>query len=203
MKQALAVVCILLGNRAWGEGQAAPEVAVQQAAAPAVSSQERLFFPENFVRGYVDFEIAPPHNEIDVGLCAVMTDNPLPKHPTCSAFARYAWSGYLELQPFGRGHWRRLFLFTEPKLYGGENLPQESYTASASLILWERTLGIGVELPQGLELRVKNHHVYLLGRYREPGATITLRTDGPYGQYTTVGVRWSFGGYGRSGGRSE
>jgi hypothetical protein len=198
------VFLTFLSGRAWCEGPEAspptvPQATVQQLSAAAPVQAERRFFPQNFVRGYIDFEIAPPHNEIDTGLCALATNNTdFEHHPTCTAYARYVWSSYLELQPFGRGQWQRLFFFVEPKLYGGENLPQHSYTASASLILWERTLGVGVELPQGFELRVKNHHVNLLGRYTETGGTATLRTDGPYGQYTTVGVRWNFGGYGRS-----
>jgi hypothetical protein len=205
-----AGLCAMCSGGAWGAGQEASaesSALVQrisnQVSEPATIPEGRRFFPQNFARGYVEFEMAPPHNEIDVGLCAVMKDNPLLQHDTCTAFARYAWTGYLELQPFGRGPWRRLYFFTEPKLYGGKNLPQESYTASGSLILWERTMGVGVELPEGFELRVKNHQVHLLGRYTEPGGTATLRTDGPYGQYTTIGVRWNFGGYGRSGGRIE
>jgi hypothetical protein len=197
MKLKVAAVGLLL----FLGGEALP--AQQQPAALQVFSQAGdsegpLFFPENFARGYLDFEIAPPHNEIDVGLCAVAYDNPLPSHPTCTAYARYAWKGYLELQPFGRGLGRRLFFFVQPKVYGGDNLPQENYTASGSLILWERTVGVGIELPGDFELRLTNHHTHLLGRYRKPEEITTLRTDGPYGQYTTIGVRWYFGGWGRN-----
>lgn len=184
----------------WGVGA---QCQTQNALVQQASKNEApRFFPRNFVRGYVDFEVAPPHNEIDTGLCALAINNfDFETHPTCTAYARYVWSGYLELQPIGRGPLRHMFFFVEPKFYGGENLPQKSYTASGSLILWERSVGIGVELPQGFEVRFKNHQVNLLGRYTEPGGTYTLRTDGPYGQYTTVGVRWNFGGWGNSGNR--
>ena len=203
---ALGFLMVFCGG-AWGaepEAPAAANAPVQQLSTQVSNPEGRRFFPENFVRGFVDFEVSPPHNEIDTGLCALAINNfDFEKHPTCTAYARYAWSGYVELQPFGRAHWRRLFFFVEPKVYGGNNLPQENYTASGAPILWERTVGVGVELPEGFELRVKNHQVNLLGRFAEEGGTATLRTDGPYGQYTTVGVRWSFGGYGRSGGSDE
>jgi hypothetical protein len=185
MKRAV-VVCGLfaaMAGGAWG----------QEGAAAG-----RWFFPRNSVRGFVDFQVAPPHNEIDLGICTLTTDNPDPRHPTCSAYARYAWSGYLELQPIGRGPLRRLFVFLEPKVYGGDTLPQERYTASASLIMWERTMGAGLELPSSFELRLTQHRTILLGRYSRPGGAATLRTDGPYGLYTTVGVRWYFGGWGHS-----
>ena len=161
-------------------------------------NEGRLFFPQNFARGYVDFEMAPPHNEIDLGLCVVTTADPKSSAPSCNAFARYAWSGYLEMRPFGRTPLQRTFVFVEPKIYGGDNMPQQSYTASGSLILWEHTLGVGIELPRGFELRLKNHSVGMLGRYSDAR---TLRTDGPYGLYTTIGVRWNFGGFGSSGRR--
>ena len=164
----------------------------------ASSSESRLFFPANFARGYVDFEIAPPHNEIDLGLCVVTMADPLSSARSCNGFARYAWSGYLEMRPFGRTPLQRTFVFVEPKFYGGDNVPQRSYTASGSLIMWEHTLGVGVDLPRGFELRLKNHSVGMLGRYADAK---TLKTDGPYGLYTTIGVRWNFGGWGATGRR--
>jgi hypothetical protein len=194
---ALGLCAILVVGWSGGTKCQAQATLVQQAP----KDQGRRFFPRNFVRGFVDFEVTPPHNEIDMGLCSLATNNTdFVRHPTCTAYARYAWSGYLELQPVGRGQLRRLFFYLEPKFYGGENLPQQNYTASGSLILWERSVGVGVELPDGFEVRIKNHQVNLLGRYTKAGGTATLRTDGPYGQYTTVGVRWNFGGWGGAGG---
>jgi hypothetical protein len=154
--------------------------------------QDRWFLPHNWVRGYVDFEVAPPHNEIDLGMCVA---------PGCTAYARYAWSGYVEAQPIGRGTMRRLFLFTEPKLYGGNNLPQVRYTGSASLIAWERAAGVGWVLPRGVELRLTQHQTFLLGRFsgREAG----VRPDGPYGLNMRIGVRWAFGGWGGASARSH
>jgi hypothetical protein len=93
---------------------------------------------------------------------------------------------------------RRLFFFFDPKVYGGSNIPQVRYTGSAAPILWEFNVGAGYELPKNFELRVTHHDVSLLGRYAGPGGATNLRTVGPYGVYTTVGVRWYFGDVGHS-----
>lgn len=193
MRRAVLVggIFALLAGGAWCDDQ----TTVNGKPAP----DKPLFFPHNFVRGYVDFDVAPPHNEVDLGLCTLAKTNTATS-TTCSAYARYVWSGYVELQPVGRGPFRHLFVFAEPKVFGGDNVPQESYTASASLILWESIMGAGFKLPKHFELRVAEHHVNLLGRYSGPGGASTLRTDGPYGQNSTVGVRWYFGGWGPSGG---
>jgi hypothetical protein len=159
-------------------------------------SGNRSFFPQNSVRGYVDFQIAPPHNEVDLGLCTLATNNPYRQHSTCTAYARYVWSGYMEVQPMGRGPLRGFFIFIDPKVFLGENLPQQRYTASAAPILWESTVGAGFELSRNFELRLTHHQVHLLGRYTVSGGAATLRTDGPYGVNTTAGVRWYFGGWG-------
>jgi hypothetical protein len=98
---------------------------------------------------------------------------------------------------------RRLFVFAEPKVFGGDNVPQIRYTASAAPILWERTTGVGVELRSGLELRLTHHMTNLVGRYKTPLKQPEWRTDGPYGLYTTVGVRWYFGGFGKTAGRGQ
>jgi hypothetical protein len=165
------------------------------AVAPFAAAQEsRTFFPQDSVRGYLDFEFAPPHNEPDVGFCTT----PAPLGSRCGAFARYVWSGYLEVQPFGRPYLRRLFLFADPRLYGGDNLPGLSYSASGMPIALERTFGAGMELPKGLELRMTHHDLQSFGKYSGPNSVVNLTRNGPLGLYTTVGVRWYFGKYGRA-----
>jgi hypothetical protein len=161
-------------------------------------AEERLLFPHNFVRGYVDFEVAPSHNEVDLGVCSPQQGPLVPGVTNCAAYARYAWSGYVEIQPLGRTPLRRLFLFAAPRFFGGDNVPQLQYTASPSMILWEDTLGLGVMLPHQLEFRLTHHRTHLFGRYADKSSQFAVRPDGPYGLYTTVGVRWYFGGYGRT-----
>ena len=65
----------------------------------------RMFFPHNWLRGYVDFDIAPPHNEPDLGRCSPMQTVIVMAggaSSNCNAYARYLLGGYLEVQPFGK-----------------------------------------------------------------------------------------------------
>lgn len=162
-------------------------------------------FPHNWVRGYADFEVAAPHNEPDLGRCsqsqAVIIAAGGANSP-CDAYARYLMGGYLEIQPFGRTFLRHAFVFFTPTFSFGNNVPQFKYTASMAGIAFERSVGIGIELPRNFEIRVTQHQVDWLGKYTgNVGggiAGLDLGTAGPYGLYSTIGARWYFGGYGRS-----
>ncbi len=169
----------------------------EQEAASHQVSPERILFPKNFVRGYVDFSFAPYHNEPDLGRCAGASHKHGGASSRCTAFARYVWSGYVELRPVGRGYLRHVFLFVEPKFFLGENVPQFRYTGSAAPMAFERSVGFGVELPKNFEFRATQHEVHWLGRYSHYLGSADLGTDGPYGLYATVGVRWYFGGWNR------
>jgi hypothetical protein len=159
--------------------------------------EDRWFFPRHWIRGYTEFQGAPPTNEPDLGRCAQVpagqfggTTDP------CAAYARYMFGGYVEVQPVGRTVLRHLFLFYAPVFSLGHNVPQFSYTSSFEAIAYERSLGVGIELPKHFELRVTQHQVDWLGRYRGNLGAADLHTTGPYGLYATVGMRWYFGGYG-------
>ena len=165
---------------------------------------DRTFFPHNWLRGYVGFDVAPPHNEPDLGRCSqshaliVLAGG---ANSPCDAYARYLLSGYLEVQPFGKTLARHLFVFFTPTFSFGNNVPQFKYTASMAGIAFERAVGFGFELPKNFEFRVTQHQVDWLGKYKNSvgGPTgLDLGTAGPYGLYTTIGARWYFGGYGRS-----
>ncbi len=166
----------------------------------------KTFFPHNWLRGYVDFDVAPPHNEPDLGRCS-------PVHSVivaaggassnCNAYARYLLGGYLEVQPFGKTIARHLFVFFTPTFSFGNNVPQFKYTASMAGIAYERSVGFGFELPKNFEIRVTQHQVDWLGKYNSKNVDpsvfgLDLGTSGPYGLYATIGARWYFGGYGRS-----
>jgi hypothetical protein len=158
------------------------------------------FFPRNWIRGYTDFAVAPAHNEPDLGRC--MYPQPATAGGTtsqCTAYARYLFSGYVEIQPLARTTARHLFFFFEPRFSFGRNVPQVSYEESMEPIAYDRSMGAGFQLPRNFELRLTQHQVDYLGRYSRLLGPADLRTNGPYGLYTTVSVRWSFGGYGRSG----
>lgn len=163
---------------------------VQGEEAASGQAADRTLFPKNFLRGFADFAVAPPHNEPDLGRCALSI-------APCSTFPRFLLSGYLEFQPFGRGPLRRAFFFFEPIMYFGDNIPQVRYTASASPMALERVMGLGVELPRNLELRFLNHQVDWFGRYGRHFGAADLGSDKPMGQYATIGMRWYFGGWGR------
>jgi hypothetical protein len=166
---------------------------LQKSSAPA-------FFPRNWIRGYTDFAVAPSHNEPDLGRC--MFPQPAGAGGAasqCTAYARSLLSGYLEVQPLGHTPARHLFLFFEPRFSFGRNIPQVRYTASMEPIAYERAWGAGFELPLNLQVRLTQHQVDYLGRYGNSLGPADLHTNGSYGLYTTVSVRWSFGGYGRNG----
>jgi hypothetical protein len=172
--------------------------------APRLAPESRTFFPHNWVRGYTDFSVAPSHNEPDLGRCMF----PQPASAggaasTCTAYARYLLSGYVEFQPLGRTPARHIFFFFEPKFSFGRNIPQLTYTASMVPIAYDRSIGIGFKLPKNFELRATQHQVDWLGRYSKSLGTADLHTNGPYGLYATFGVRWSFGGYGHQGAPAE
>ena len=164
------------------------------------ASPSSYFFPRDWIRGYTDFAVAPSHNEPDLGRC--MFPQPVSAGGTtsqCTAYARYLFSGYLEVQPLARTPIRHLFFFFEPRFSFGRNIPQLSYEESMEPIAYDRAIGAAFELPRNLELRLTQHQVDYLGRYGKSLGPADLRTTGPYGLYTTVSVRWSFGGYGHNG----
>lgn len=164
------------------------------------ASPSSYFFPRNWIRGYTDFAVAPPHNEPDLGRC--MFPQPVNAGGSasqCTAYARYLISGYMEIQPLARTPARHLFLFFEPKFSFGRNIPQVSYEESMEPIAYDRAVGAGFELPRNFQLRLTQHQVDYLGRYSNSLGPADLRTTGPYGLYTTVSVRWTFGGYGHNG----
>ena len=161
----------------------------------------RTFFPHNWVRGFVDFDVAPSHNEPDLGRCSPVQTVIISAggvNSNCNAYARYLMGGYLEIQPIGKTFARHLFLFFNPTFSFGNNVPQFKYTASMAPIAYERAVGFGIELPKNFEIRVTQHQVDWLGKYNHNVGLADLGTSGPYGLYTTVGARWSFGGYGRT-----
>jgi hypothetical protein len=170
--------------------------AVCSAQAKPVDSakQDRLFFPSDTLWGYAQFDIAPPHNEIDPNLCASNAGNFGGKNAPCNAFARYMLSGLVEVRPFGRGQLRRFMLFGEPRFLFGKNVPQNLYTWSFDSIGIERSWGAAIYLGKGFEARVTQHFLFdrLGARDRYLGAA-DLGPNGPWGRYNTIGVRKYFG----------
>lgn len=169
------------------------EIPLQQAlSSPQHSDPGPLLFGHGFLRGYGDFELAPPHNEPDLGRC----NQP---QPTCTAFARYIAEGYVEFQPFARTSLRHAYLFLDSRFFFGKTIPQVDYTYSMQPLAWERTMGLAVALPKHFELRITNHGVTSFPPFNvNLGPYDSGPNKEPLGIYNTVGVRWYFGGYDHS-----
>lgn len=194
----LFVLCVIVAPASLS--QTITNEPTSSAGQSAQPSQAPTFFPHNWIRGYTDFAAAPSHNEPDLGRC--MFPQPASAGGSasqCTAYARYLISGYVEIQPIGRTIARHLFLFFEPKFSFGRNIPQLSYQASMEPMAYDRAVGAAFELPRNFQLRITQHQVDWLGRYSNSLGPADLHTTGPYGLYTTVSVRWTFGGYGRNG----
>ncbi|MGH9593416.1 MAG: hypothetical protein ACRD5L_10025 [Bryobacteraceae bacterium] len=204
-----SLALLLVGLPAFAQNLASDTLVSMEetATAPAGHSgswgvpEGRTLLPHNWLRGYVDFSAAAPHNEPDLGRCypvAPVVISAGGANSNCNAYARYLLGGYMEIQPFGKTFARHAFVFFTPTFSFGNNVPQFKYTASMSAIAFERSVGIGLELPLNFEIRVTQHQVDWLGKYSKNVGLADLGTSGPYGLYTTVGARWYFGGYGRS-----
>ncbi len=155
---------------------------------------ERMFFPKDTFWGYAQFDLAPPHNEIDPNLCAGNAGSYGGVHAPCTEFARYMASGLLEVRPFGRGQFRRFMLFGEPSFLFGRNVPQYLYTWSFAPIGVEHSWGAAIYLGKGFEARVTQHLLFdrFGDRSRNLGAA-DLGNNGPWGRYNAIGVRKYFG----------
>jgi hypothetical protein len=162
---------------------------------PAVSqAPERMFFPHDTFWGYAQFDLAPPHNEIDPNLCAGNAGQYGGANAPCSLFARYMLSGYVEVRPFGRGQLRRFLLFGEPSFLFGKTVPQHLYTWSPDAIGIEKSWGLGIYLGKGFELRVTQHFLFTrLGARDKNLGPADLGSNGPWGRYNAIGVRKYFG----------
>src|SRR5258708_13457788 len=91
-------------------------------AQQATGKQERMFLPSDTFYGYAQFDLAPPHNEIDPNLCAANAGAYGGANAPCNAFARYMFSGLLELRPFGRVQFTRFLLFVHPRFLFAQNV---------------------------------------------------------------------------------
>ena len=96
MKQALLWMVLCMALPGFVSAQS-------EGATPAASSTERMFFPRDTFWGYGQFDLAPPHNEIDPNLCRADAGISGGAESPCNAFARYMISGYVESASFWPG----------------------------------------------------------------------------------------------------
>jgi len=165
-----------------------------QAQQPSRAATDRMFFPSDTFWGYGQFDIAPPHNEIDPNLCRADAGHFGGAHAPCNAFARYMLSGLVEVRPFGRGPFRRFMLFGEPRFLFGKNVPGNLYTWSFDGIGVEHSWGAAIYMGKGFEMRVTQHFLFdrFGARDRNLGPA-DLGPNGPWGRYNAIGVRKYFG----------
>ena len=188
MKRPSTVLMIVLCLGAGGKAPCQDPVQIE-------SPRSAKLFPKGWVRGFTEFSLAPPHNEPDLNRCASAAGTFGGVNAPCTAFARFVGGGYVELQPLGTTPLRRVFLFAEPHLFLGRNVPQVLYTYSLRPMAFDRSIGVGIDLPKNFELRLTQHRVEWVGRYQNNLGQADLGKNGPLGVYTTVGARWYFGGY--------
>ena len=157
-------------------------------------AEDRMFFPHDMLWGWAQFDLAPPHNEIDPNLCAGNAGQYGGVNAPCSLFARYMLSGILEVRPFGRGQLRRLMIFGAPTFLFGKTVPKTLYTWSADAIGIEHSWGAGIYIARGFEFRVTQHFLFdRLGARDKNLGLADLGNNGPWGRYMSLGVRKTFG----------
>ena len=105
-------------------GRAQTAAPAPPSESPVAKAQQRMFFPSDMLWGWAQVDLAPPHNEIDPGICAGNAGQYGGVNAPCSMFARYMLSGMLEVRPFGRGALRRLMVFGAPSFLFGKTIPQ-------------------------------------------------------------------------------
>lgn len=155
--------------------------------------KDRMFFPKGWLYGWGQFDFAPPHNEPDPNLCAPNSGDFGGKDSQCTAFSRYQLIGHLVFHPFGRTFLHTLKFEWDPNLNFGKNVPQTLYTWSWQWIGMEHSWVVGVDLPKGFDFRVTQHFLFVQGNASKGPAY--LGPNGPWGRYTTIGVRKTFGTY--------
>ena len=85
---------------------------------------ERWWFPKgNWIYGYAEFDLAPPHNEPDPNFCAANAGHYGGANSQCNLFARYLLGGEVSVRPFGKTALRRIKIFWNPTFVFGKNVP--------------------------------------------------------------------------------
>jgi len=183
MKKVPWILAFLLLLSVLGRAQNEPSEPAAPDSQHHIEAQHRVFFPSDTFWGWAQFDLAPPHNEIDPNLCAGNAGQYGGVNAPCSLFARYMLSGMLEVRPFGRGPLRRFMVFGAPAFLFGKTIPKTLYTWSPDAIGIEHSWGVGIFIAKGFEFRVTQHFLFdrLGARDRNLGVA-DLGTNGPLGR---------------------
>jgi hypothetical protein len=191
---ALALILILIVPVLISFAGAQTESASSRGSWQPSDPEGKMFFPHDMLWGWAQFDLAPPHNEVDPNLCAGNAGDYGGVNAPCSLFARYMLSGILEVRPFGRGPLRRFMLYGAPTFLFGKTIPQTLYTWSPDAIGIEHSWGAGIYLNKGFEFRITQHFLFdRLGARDKNLGVADLGNNGPWGRFMTVGVRKTFG----------
>jgi hypothetical protein len=165
-----------------------------EAQDPVMQDSDRFFLPKDTLWGYAQFDLAPPHNEIDPNLCASNAGSFGGVNAPCSEFARYMLSGILEVRPFGQGQLRRFMVWGQPSFLFGKTIPHTLYTWSPDAIGIEHSWGVAVYIAKGFDVRFTQHFLFdRLGARDKNLGPADLGNNGPWGRYNAIGVRKTFG----------
>jgi hypothetical protein len=172
-----------------------PEAPAPPPSSSSSNRDNRLFFPTGWIYGYGQFDIAPPHNEPDPGLCAPNAGQPSygGVNAPCTKFARYLLSGNFVVHPFGRTILHVIKFEWNPTMAFGKNLPQTLYTWDWNWIGMENSWVAAIDLPKRFDIRMTQHFLWT-PQYTNLGPAY-IGGNGPWGRYLTFGVRKSFGTY--------
>ncbi|HYA78753.1 MAG TPA: hypothetical protein VED65_00325, partial [Candidatus Bathyarchaeia archaeon] len=102
MKVGTVILAALIMLSVVSAGQSSTTLDAQassQGARHDAEASDRMFFPHDMFWGWAQFDLAPPHNEIDPNLCAGNAGQYGGVNAPCSLFARYMLSGILEVRP--------------------------------------------------------------------------------------------------------
>jgi hypothetical protein len=166
----------------------------EHAQDPVLKDSDKFFLPKDTFWGYAQFDLAPPHNEIDPNLCASNAGSYGGVNAPCSLFARYMLSGLLEVRPFGKGQLRRFMVWGQPSFLFGKTIPQTLYTWSPDAIGIEHSWGAAVYIAKGFDIRFTQHFPFdRLGARDKTLGAADLGNNGPWGRYNAIGVRKTFG----------
>ena len=158
------------------------------------SSADRMFFPKDWYWGWAQFDLAPPHNEVDPNLCAAnagpIRRQERPVQCIC-ALHDFRDDGAAPDRPDVSARRDVLLRSDVP-------LRQECAAVSLHLVVerdWNGVrLGRGVDLPKRFEVRFTGHPaIQRFGARDQPLGPAWLGSNGPWGQYNTIGVRKYFG----------
>ncbi len=204
----LLCVCAVAAQDTTGSPAAATASAQTTASAPQAAAkpaptqggtfwvpapEERWWLPKgNWIYGYGEFDLAPPHNEPDPNFCAANSGNFGGANSQCNLFARYLLQGTVTVRPFGKTALRRIKIFWDPTFAFGKNVPQYLYTWSWQGIGLENQWGGDIYLGRRFDLRLTQQTLFERFGSRPLGPGY-LGPNGPWGRFFTVGVRKYFG----------